>query len=528
MNTELDSLEVRVQSEAQTASAGLDKLIGSLNQLKSATKGVTGLSRIASGLESLNKALAGLQVNKKGLGTLRAELNGLSNIKTHLTATANQINKINAAMKGLEVDDTKLQKLVKSLNSLGQVQKASGLTSVLSALKQIPAITKSLSSQELQKFGLQIRLLVKYLAPLATELEKVSRGFSNFPKNIQRTTRSTLAMAKANQKAARSIDLLGDPVTAVAAKLASYEYILRRIVGFLADSVMSINEYVENVNLFQVSMGEFYDEAFAYAQLVSEKLGVDPSQWLRTQGVFMSIANGFGLSRDQAYALSEGLTELSYDLSSLYNEDVESSALRLQSALAGEIEPIRRLGISITEATLKEFALSKGIDESVESMTEQEKALLRTLKIMEGSAAIGAIGDFARTLESPANALRVLKQELTQLTALVGAAFLTLGAIFTFSGANIPLGIGLMAAGAVSLVTAAALNWNTIKNAVIQCNTPMTTQCARFSGTLRRPTVETGLSPRQIRCCWCPCSRRCHQIPIIWLTRAGTPLCSEG
>lgn len=424
MNTELDSLEVRVQSEAQTASAGLDKLIGSLTQLKGATKGVTGLTRIASGLESLNRALMGLQVNKKGLGALRSELNGLSNVKTHLTATANQINKINAAMKGLEVDDTKLQKLVASLNSLGQVQKASGLTSVISALKQIPAITKSLSSQELQKFGLQIRLVTKYITPLATEMEKVSRGFSNLPKNIQRVTRSTQRLAESNREAASSFSILRDPITAIAAKLAAHEYILTRVGGFLADSVMSINEYVENVNLFQVSMGEFYDEAFAYAQLVNEKLGIDPSQWMRTQGVFMSIASGFGVSREQAYALSEGLTELSYDLSSLYNEDVESSALRLQSALAGEIEPIRRLGISITEATLKEFALSKGIDESVESMTEQEKALLRTLKLMEGSATIGAIGDFTRTLESPANALRVLKQELTQLARAIGSVFI--------------------------------------------------------------------------------------------------------
>lgn len=424
MNTELDSLEVRVQDNAASAASGLDKLIGSLNQLKGATKGVTGLSRIASGLESLNKALSGLQVNKKGLGALRTELNGLSNVKTHLTATANQINKINAAMKGLEVDDTKLQKLVTSLNSLGQVQKAAGLTSVISALKQIPAITKSLSSQELQKFGLQIQLVTKYITPLATEMEKVSKGFAAFPIRIQKIIQGNGGLAASNKKAANSFSLFQNPLTNLVAKLTAYGYVLRRITSFLADSVMSINEYVENVNLFQVSMGDYYDEAFAYAQLVNEKLGIDPSQWMRTQGVFMSIASGFGVSREQAYALSEGLTELSYDLSSLYNEDVTSSAQRLQSALAGEIEPIRRLGISITEATLKEFALSKGIDESVESMTEQEKALLRTLKLMEGSATIGAIGDFARTLESPANALRVLKQQLTQLSRALGSVLI--------------------------------------------------------------------------------------------------------
>ena len=196
------------------------------------------------------------------------------------------------------------------------------------------------------------------------------------------------------------------------------------VVRYLGSAVQSVNAYVENINLFQVSMGEFYDEAFSYAQLVSEKLGVDPSQWMRNQGVFMSMANGFNMARDQAYALGEGLTELSYDLSSLYNEDMDRSALRLQSALSGEIEPIRRLGISITQATLQEYAFSKGINESVANMTEQEKALLRSLALIEGAGRIGAIGDFAKTLESPANAMRVLNQQMIQFKRAIGSVLL--------------------------------------------------------------------------------------------------------
>lgn len=199
---------------------------------------------------------------------------------------------------------------------------------------------------------------------------------------------------------------------------------LRQIASYVGGAVASINEYVETVNLFQVSMGEFYDEAMAYSQLVSEKMGVDPAQWMRSQGVFMSMAKGFGVTKEQAYALSESLTELSYDIGSLYNEDVESAATRLQSALAGEIEPIRRLGISIGQATLQEYALSKGINESVASMTEQEKALLRSLKLIEGAGSIGAIGDFAKTLESPANAIRILKQQFVQLGRAIGSVFI--------------------------------------------------------------------------------------------------------
>ena len=424
MNTELDTLELRVQSEAQSAAAGLDKLIAALTQMKSAARGGAGLTATAAGLDKLNTALSKLNNNRKSLGALKSALSGLSGVKTNLTTTANQLNKLNAAMGDLKVEDTKIQALTDSLSKLGSLQKATGLNSTINALKKIPEVTKLLKATDLDAFAVQIQKVVTAMAPLATAMDKVSRGFSSFPTRIQRVLKSTNSLTSANQKAARSFSVLSDPVTGLAAKLASYEYLLRSVVGVLADCVTSINDYVENVNLFQVAMGEYYDEAYNYAQLVSDKLGVDPSQWMRTQGVFMSMANGFGLASDKAYALSEGLTELSYDISSLYNEDIETSAQRLQSALAGEIEPIRRLGISISEATLKEYALALGIDESVESMTEQEKAMLRALKLMEGASQLGAIGDFARTLESPANAIRVLQQQLVQLARAIGSVLL--------------------------------------------------------------------------------------------------------
>lgn len=424
MNAEVDQLEIRVATSAATAASGLDKLASALERLRPAAKGGMGLGTTARQLTQLNEAMSKLQVNKKGLGDLRSSLDGLSGVKTNLTTVARQIQTVNSAMASLQVDPAKFQQLTAALNSLSAVQKAAGLTSVVNSLGKIPKLSQDLATIDWESFRRQIRSVADSLEPLAKQMDRIASGFSAFPAKIQRLIQSNAKLSASNKTTASSFTLIGSPVTSLIAKFTAYAYITRRIVSFLADCVTSINEYVENVNLFQVSMGDYYDEAFAYAQLVSEKLGIDPSQWMRTQGVFQSIANGFGIAEDQAYALSEGLTELSYDLSSLYNEDIERSALRLQSALAGEIEPIRRLGISITEATLKEFALSKGIDKSVESMTEEEKALLRTLKLIEGAKDIGAIGDFARTLESPANALRVLNQQITQLKRAIGSVLL--------------------------------------------------------------------------------------------------------
>lgn len=379
----VDTLEIEIESRAKGVFTNLDALADSMTRLKAAVKGGAGLTAVKNQLESLNTSLNGININTGKIGEL---------------ATA--------------------------LGSLSTVQKASGLTSTINALKKLPQITASLNATDLNAFGAKMREVAAAVRPLAEEMQKVSNGFSAFPSRIQKLITQNERLKVSNNKTAKSFNNVNKFSLTTLANLSAYTYVLKKITNFLADSVKSVNDYIENVNLFQVSMGEFYDEAFEYAMLVNEKLGIDPSEWMRNQGVFMAMANGFGLAKKQAYDLSESLTELSYDISSLYNEDMERAAQRLQSALAGEIEPIRRLGISISQATLEEYALSKGIKESVANMTEQEKALLRSLKLIEGAQNIGAIGDFAKTLESPANAMRVLNQQLTQFSRAIGSVFL--------------------------------------------------------------------------------------------------------
>lgn len=279
------------------------------------------------------------------------------------------------------------------------------------AVAQLEALTASLRKVRTAAKGCATRL--GEVVARETELAGgAAAGTAAATEQARQLAAANGTLAASNTKVAKSFGAF--------AKISIAYMILRRVANAMSNWITSSNEYIENVNLFQVSMGEYYDQAFEYAQLVNKKLGIDPSEWMRNQGVFMSMAKGFGLANEKAYQLSKGLNELTYDISSLYNEDIETAAKRLQSALAGEIEPIRRLGISISKATLEEFALSKGITESVASMTEQEKALLRGVKLMEDAKRIGAIGDFAKTLESPANAIRVLKQQVTQLGRALG------------------------------------------------------------------------------------------------------------
>lgn len=380
----IDELRIKVDTEADSTTSGIENFEKALSKLKEATKGgITGLG-----------------------------------------SAAKQITSFKTALSGIALDTNALSALKDAMISLSAIPKASGLSSTVNSLKKIPEITKQLTGTELYKFSTQIKVVANAVKPLATEMEKVANGFSAFPSRIQKLIKENEKLSTSNQKVGKSFKKTGMLSLTALANYGTFAYGLRKVISFLSSAVNSINAYVENVNLFQVSMGEFYEEAYAYAELVNNKLGVDPSEWMRNQGVFMSMATGFGLAKKQAYDLSESLNELTYDISSLYNEDMTTAAQRLQSALAGEIEPIRRLGISISQATLEEFALAKGIKENVANMTEQEKALLRSIKLIEDASKIGAVGDFVKTLESPANAMRVLKQQITQLSRAIGSILL--------------------------------------------------------------------------------------------------------
>lgn len=163
-----------------------------------------------------------------------------------------------------------------------------------------------------------------------------------------------------------------------------------------SDWVKESNDYVENLNLFTVSMGKYADSAKAYAETVQAALGIDPSEWMRNQGIFMNMVSGFGVVEEKARLMSQNLTQLGYDLSSLYNIDISEAMQKLQSGIAGEIEPLRRLGVTLDETTLQQIAYNNGINLSVQEMNQAQKSQLRYIAIMQQSG--NAMGDMARTV----------------------------------------------------------------------------------------------------------------------------------
>lgn len=260
-------------------------------------------------------------------------------------------------------------------------------------------------------------------------LDKVAKELNSFSKNAQNATKNTNKLSKANKDTSLSfLDMAGKVGTAIAP--------LKKVANVIKSCVEKSTKYTESVHLFDVAMGGSASTAKDYADQVGAALGIDPGEWMENQGIFNTLATGFGVTGDRAATMSTQLTQLGYDLASFYNMDVEDAMTKLQSGLAGELEPLRRLGYDLSQAKLEATAFALGIDKSVSSMTQAEKAQLRYYAIMEQVTTTH--GDMADTIDSPANQLRVLKSQFEQTARAIGNVFIPM------LNAILPYGIAML------------------------------------------------------------------------------------
>ena len=268
-------------------------------------------------------------------------------------------------------------------------------------------------------------------------------GLSSVSKEMGKVSEATNRVSHSNSKASASFTNLYYKIKTVALGF-------KKIGEVIYSAIEKSSDYVENVNLFTVSMGSYADEAKRYAESVGEVMGIDPGEWMRNQGVFMTLATGFGVASDRAAVMSKNLTQLGYDLSSFFNISYEDAMQKLQSGLAGELEPLRRIGYDLSQTKLEATALELGIDKSVSSMTQAEKAQLRYYAIM--TQVTTAHGDMARTLEAPANQMKVLRAQIEMAAREIGNIFIpALNAVLPYAIAVVKV-IRTLASTIASLV----------------------------------------------------------------------------
>lgn len=463
---DVSTLVLNIKSESKGSAGEITALQKSLEKLGSTVNNLQGLKSIANGFRAINNAaasgqnVAGLISSLQGLNNIKLpaatiknletlkltlsdfnvpDLSGIKTLSSDLAMLSNgdykNIGSLSknleslyppiVELSGLDWDSVGggLGSMVSALSQLQGVEKADGLNSTVKTLKKLPEMFEDLKSVDLDAFENEILRLSNALAPLATQVDKIGNAFAKLPQNVSKATRSAQTLNKTTKKSVN----LGNSLK----NLFNFA-LINRGARLMGQAVNSVSEYIESVNLFTVSMGRYSKEAAEFAETAGELMGIDPGEWMKSQGVFMTLISGFGVANDRAKVMSQNLTQLGYDLSSFFNIDIQDAMQKLQSGISGELEPLRRLGYDLSQARLQAIALELGIEKAFKEMTQAEKSQLRYYAIMKQVTV--AQGDMARTLDAPANQLRILKAQLMQAARAIGSIFIpALNAILPYA-----------------------------------------------------------------------------------------------
>lgn len=428
-DVDITSLSVEISAESQGAELNIDKLATAISNLRTkgnVTKVVNSLDKLAGSIATLKQASAGMS----GLEKITSFLNGLSNANTTASAKSintvvNAIKKIPAAVSGLNGVDfysmsgsiTQLTNALAPLSIL-DASNLKSLGSAFNAIGKVPDLTDKLKATDLDSFASSCQKISAALAPLASQLDKVGNAFAKLPPQLSKVVTQANRVTAANEKQRKSYLSLSNQMNGFMRNMAKLVS-LKAIAEYLGNAVAKFNDFYEATDLFHNAMANLSGEADTLISKMQGLLGVDPTKAMTYMATIQSLGTSFGLTSDKAYILSKNLTQLAYDEGSYWNKNVAETFTAMSSAISGEIEPIRRLGIDLSQARLQQELLSLGFNKQVSSLSQADKAVLRYIAIMKQTANVQ--GNLAQTIQSPANQIKILKAQLDMLAKSVGS-----------------------------------------------------------------------------------------------------------
>lgn len=428
-DVDITSLSVEISAESQGAELNIDKLATAISNLRTkgnVTKVVNSLDKLAGSIATLKQASAGMS----GLNKITSFLNGLSNVNAtastkSINTVVNAIKKIPAAVSGLNGTDYYAMKdnIREVANGLSQLSilDAGNLKSVGSALNafgKIPELANKLDPKTLDAFAVACEKISTSLTPLASQLDKVGNAFAKLPPQLSKVVTQANRVTAANERQKKSYLSLSNQMNGFMRNMAKLVS-LKAIAEYLGNAVAKFNDFYEATDLFHNAMGNLSGEADTLISKMQGLLGVDPTKAITYMATIQSLGTSFGLASDKAYILSKNLTQLAYDEGSYWNKDVAETFTAMSSAISGEIEPIRRLGVDLSQARLQQELLALGFNKQVSSLSQADKAVLRYIAIMKQTANVQ--GNLAQTIQSPANQIKILKAQLDMLAKSVGS-----------------------------------------------------------------------------------------------------------
>jgi methyl-accepting chemotaxis protein len=413
---ELESLEIKIQAQAQQASDQIDALVTMFGRLSSALSELStgNLNSLSTGVNRLAVAMTAMRgIDTRTFSAAARNVSKLGSINSkQINAAAGSMRQISNALKGI----SGMSASVKGLTDLASAIKQLGYQSSTKAIENIPKLATAMRQlmSELSKAPSVSRNIIDMTNALAklsrtggaagTAAKSITSSFSGFSSGASAVTKKSFSLASAIGKV-----------------YATYWTLFRgfRLLGDAIDISSSLTE-VENV--VRQTFGQYESLINNFAKTSIEKFGMSELSVKQFASRFQAMGVAMGFSQGKMTDMSINLTKLTADMASFYDVAQSDVAEDLESIFTGQTRPLRTYGLDLTQATLKEWALNQGIEANFKTMTQAEKAMLRYQYVMANTAA--AQGDFKRTQDSWHNQITMLKENFKALGAVVGGGLI--------------------------------------------------------------------------------------------------------
>lgn len=380
---DVDKLSIVFESDVDEAVKAIDKLTGALQRLDQSVKIDSSIAGTLNAISRFDRVVSGLKTEN-----------------------------IDAFSKGIK-------NLVEALKPLEKIGK-SGLGKTLSSLSDISKTINKLDQADLGKFSSQMNQLSNAMAPLAQNGNQLSNVFNKMPNAVASASKSLDNYNSKSRGAKTHTGGLISTISSIIGGVRSFNSIFSALNSTFGFFYNESADYIEQMNLFDVAMGSASQSAEAFAQKVSDAMGIDPGKWMEYQGTLNMMIEGFGVASDKAQIMSQNLTQLSYDYSSLMNVDVSTAFDKIQSAMSGQIKGLKEYGNNVSVAMVKQTGLKYGLKGNVSTWDQNTQAIMRYITIMNNASKVDVFNDMARTINTPSNAVRILAQQFKVLRRTIG------------------------------------------------------------------------------------------------------------
>jgi hypothetical protein len=395
--------------------AALSKMGGTL-----ATVGTSNLVKIKDDLAYFVKGM-------NSVGALNFDTTGLTNLIGSISRLGGKIS--TQATANLPQISAQLQNFVRQMNKIGELKfDMTNMSSLVTSISRLGSVASGRAVNNIPLLADNLKYLFETLskAPnVSANIIRMTEALANLAKTGASSGRAATSLGKslnifsgsANKAKSSSFSL----ASAFGKLYASY-WLLFRAFSKIKDAIDISSFLTEVENVVRTTFGNYEKLIQDFSKTSIQDFGMSELTAKQVASRFQAMGTAMGFSQGKMADMSLQLTKLTADMASFYDMEQSDVARNLQAVFTGETEPLRKYGLDLTQATLKEWAMKQGLDADISSMTQAEKTMLRYQYVMANTAA--AQGDFARTADTWANQIRILKQSFEQLAAIIGGALI--------------------------------------------------------------------------------------------------------